>query len=123
IARPRISVGARRGRLAVLLLLGALASAACSLIVNRSTDQCQMDGDCKPYGAYSVCNQGVCVMPESMHDSGGAGGGCFMGTPTTDLDFFNACTDAGCEPFDNCARVGLCDAGLPKLIVPPDGGV
>jgi hypothetical protein len=54
---------------------------------------------------------------------GGAGGGgptCFSGTPTTDAEFFNQCTNATCVEFDNCARLGLCNgAALPALIDPP----
>ncbi|MGD0673869.1 MAG: hypothetical protein ABSC94_00530 [Polyangiaceae bacterium] len=49
--------------------------------------------------------------------------GCFSGTPTTDLQFFNQCTTATCVPYDNCQELNLCpdggDASLPPL-VPPD---
>jgi hypothetical protein len=105
-------------RAAVGLAALGLVVSACSLIVQTNTNQCNGDGDCKPYGEYSLCSAGICVIPSD-------GGTCFMGDPMTDPEFFNQCTDAGCEPFDNCARLGLCgdDAGLPPLIPPGDGGL
>lgn len=118
----------RGGRLraACALLLAALAaSGACSLLVESGADQCKTDAECSAFGDYSVCNAGICVKPSPVHDAGSDGGdegGCFTGKPTTDPEFFNQCTDAGCEPFDNCARLGLCGgASLPPL-VSPDGG-
>ena len=108
-----------------LLLMVLAATGACSLLVESSTDQCKTDAECSAFGEYSVCNAGICVKPGSLPDAGSDGGdegGCFTGTPASDPDFFNQCTDAGCEPFDNCARLGLCgDASLPPL-VSPDGG-
>src|SRR5690242_20235602 len=48
--------------------------------------------------------------------------GCFQGKPTTNLELLNACTTADYVPFDNCARLGICDGGaLPALR--PEGGV
>ena len=44
--------------------------------------------------------------------------GCFSGTPVNSLDFLNACTDAAYVVFDNCARLGYCDGGLPALVTP-----
>lgn len=110
-------------RLAYGLLLAALAATgACSLLVERSTDQCKSDAECASFGDYSVCSAGLCVKPTSLHDGGADGGDCFTGKPASDPEFFNQCTDAGCEPFDNCARLNLCDdAGLPPLLS-PDGG-
>ncbi len=49
--------------------------------------------------------------------------GCFAGTPTTNLQFLNACTTADYVVFDNCARIGLCDGGsLPALRDPKEAG-
>jgi hypothetical protein len=45
--------------------------------------------------------------------------GCFVGAPSTDLDFFNQCTNSEYVPFDNCARVGLCTSQVPPLVSPP----
>ena len=59
---------------------------------------------------------------------------CFNGTPSSPDQFANACTTATAIPFDNCARLGLCDpnadttittpgttvAGPAPVIVPPD---
>ena len=72
--------------------------------------------------------------PSRVVDGGGADGrdggasdapscppGCFSGTPTTDVEFFNACTNSSCVVFDNCVRIGLCDgaAPAPALVAPP----
>lgn len=132
--------GKRRGRvLGVLLAAGLAITGACSLLVETGTDQCTTNTDCAPFGAYSVCSDGICVKPAPVDDAGadaadasdahdgsdgGEEAGCFSGDPTTDLQFYNQCTDAGCEPFDNCGRIGLCgDAGLPALVPPTDGGL
>ena len=45
--------------------------------------------------------------------------GCFSGTPTTDIEFFNACTNSSCVVFDNCKRIGMCDGAAPALLAPP----
>ena len=52
--------------------------------------------------------------------------GCFAGTPSTHLQFLNACTTSDYVLFDNCARIGFCDGGtLPALRDPRpvDAGV
>jgi hypothetical protein len=64
----------------------------------------------------------------SVNPDGGGGGkppGCFSGTPTSSLEFLNACTTADFVVFDNCARLNLCDgAALPPRVDPPkDAGV
>jgi hypothetical protein len=121
-----------------MLAFGAMTLglvAACSLVVTTK-DQCSVDGDCKKFGSYSKCQEGVCVKPGDTGADGGPDGstdsgsdaadvdaGCFTGTPMVDEEFLNACVDGGCEPFDNCKRLNLCgDASLPALITPPDGG-
>jgi hypothetical protein len=150
--RARGPLGAPRlglGRVGTAVLLAALAvCGACSLLVESTTDQCKTNQDCSRFGAFSVCNAGICVKPTSMVDAGsdanddgdasdagdasddgdasdaGDGESCFSGKATTDPEFLNHCTDAGCEPFDNCARLGLCaDAAVPPLVTPPDGGL
>ncbi len=112
------------------MLATLVATGACSLLVESTTDQCKTSGDCSSFGAFSVCNAGICVKPTAVADGGSDGsdgsdeGTCFTGAPTTDLQFFNQCTEQDCDPFDNCARLGLCaDAALPPLIHSPDGGV
>src|SRR5262249_20058877 len=46
--------------------------------------------------------------------------GCFAGTPQTQNDYLNACSTAATVPFDNCARLGLCDpmAQIPAAVTP-----
>ncbi len=124
-----------RARLAAVFVVG-LVTAACSLIVDKDKDQCSSDGDCSPAGR-STCIEGVCVLAtgpigaDSASDApvGDAakeaeGGGCVPKVPATDLDFLNErCTSAECIPFDNCARLGVCDGGLPALVDPPTGGI
>lgn len=48
---------------------------------------------------------------------------CFFGTPSTQAEFANQCTTATVIPFDNCARLGACDAAALtaaiQVAVPP----
>jgi hypothetical protein len=101
---------ARMARLAALL--GALSG--CSFILDTNANQCMQDSDCWHFDAtYPKCVQGVCV------PSGLGPPGCFYGAPSTATQFENQCTTAQCIPFDNCARLGLCDGGtLPALVHP-----
>jgi len=120
----------------VTMVVAAIATSfgACNLVVESQADQCTADADCNKFNNGSVCTQGLCVIVSSSSSSGaggeggtagagGMGGGaptCFSGTPTKDVDFFNACTNATCVEFDNCARLGLCNgAALPALVDPP----
>ncbi len=133
--------------LLAMLALAAIATSvgACNLVVESATDQCTTDADCSKFNNGSVCKQGLCVLAEGSSNSssssssgmggaGGMGGGgmggaggtggagptCFSGTPTTDVQFYNQCTNATCVEFDNCARLGLCNgAALPPLVDPP----
>ena len=93
-------------------------TSACSLMFDRNIAQCATDLDCATFEtgdtAHAVCSQGVCV------NSGLGPKGCFSGTPTTTIEYLNACTNAQNMLFDNCARLGLCGAGaLPPDPVPP----
>jgi hypothetical protein len=45
--------------------------------------------------------------------------GCFAGTPTTNAEIINACTNAQYVIIDNSARIGLCDGGMLPALVPP----
>lgn len=123
------SFSTARSRIVVSLCL-AVAMTACSLIVDKTKDQCSTDRDCAPAGR-AVCLAGVCVVgTPSGGDGGGDGevgadGGCVPKPPVSQDDFLNAtCTSASCISFDNCARLGLCaEAGLPALVTPPVGGI
>lgn len=92
-----------------------LASAACTLLVDRNSAQCSVDSDCAKFGGHPTCQSGVCV------PSGLGPADCFYGTPQQPNDFLNQCSTAACLPFDNCTSLGICggagdmDAGL----VPP----
>lgn len=102
-------------RFPLLLLLVSLVS-ACTLLLDKSKDQCVSSADCASFGSDFQCVQGVCVAPGS--------GACTPKTPKTErLDFLNEkCTNATCIPFDNCATVGFCGGELPALVAPPKGG-
>lgn len=101
-------------RAAALIAL-LLTAGACSLIVQRSTDQCQSDKDCEHFGGHPLCQQGLCVA------TGLGPPGCFYGDAGTADQIQNQCTTAQCLPFDNCMRLHLCNgAALPQLI-PPTG--
>lgn len=120
---------------ALLLVTGLLGApallAGCNLLVGEQVPQCTADADCQELKNGSVCRDGVCVLDGATGGggtggTGGAGGtgggegGCFSGEPVKNEDFLNACTNAECAPFDNCARLGLCAGdSLPPLVDPP----
>jgi hypothetical protein len=119
----------RRSLLKIALPLVVAASAACSLLYTSSADQCSTDGDCARFPAYPVCSQGVCVARGAQQDGqvttdapvSDVDNGCPPVPPDAEIDFLNACTNAQCIDFDNCARLNLCgDAALPALVAPPD---
>jgi ABC-type phosphate transport system substrate-binding protein len=100
-------------------LLGLAASAvlisACSLLLDRS-DQCQTDQDCVAFGNHPVCRGGFCA------SSGLGPPGCYFGTPQNQTQFANACSVSDTVPFDNCARLGLCQntgGTIPETLVLP----
>jgi hypothetical protein len=127
----------RRGRVIAFVLL--LSPAACSVLLNTKAEQCSSDADCKKFSSTAVCQATVCVdpaateagitdgstvLPDGTLPDGAPIGdaGCKPKTPVTQSDFLNEkCTNATCIPFDNCARLGVCDGSLPPLGV-PDGG-
>jgi ABC-type phosphate transport system substrate-binding protein len=113
--------------------IGSLvATLSCSLVIDRDSNQCETDNDCVSFPGtgcdtrvhicrkYTFPTDSGTVNPGGGETSGDAGppcgvdGGCYACTPTTDLQFANACTDAKCQPFDNGAR-------LKRL--PGDGGL
>jgi ABC-type phosphate transport system substrate-binding protein len=87
---------------------------ACSLLLDRS-DQCATDNDCVSFGNHPVCHGGFCV------SSGLGPPGCFFGTPQNQGQYANACSTSQCIPFDNCARLGLCQStgAIPDTVVTP----
>lgn len=113
------------------VLLVSAFLAACSVLLDKSKDQCTTNGECARFGATYQCVQNVCVAGGGL-DAGpdGAPGGdagsdaCVPTPKTKNSDFYNEkCTNSSCIPFDNCAKLGICDGGLPALVTPPDGGV
>jgi hypothetical protein len=93
---------------------------ACTVLLDRSQTQCATNTDCAKYRAGAVCVSGFCAIAA---DAGTLGPpGCFSGVPATDEDYLNQCTASKCLPFDNCARLGLCDGGVPALVPPPPPG-
>jgi ABC-type phosphate transport system substrate-binding protein len=88
-------------------------SAACTLILDRGSSQCQTDGDCAHFGDHPFCQAGVCVA------SGLGPSDCFYGNPSQQQDFLNQCSAAACVSFDECLH-GLCaDAGEDAPLVAP----
>ncbi len=113
-------------RLLFSLFGAALILGACTFISRTDVDQCARDSDCARFGARFACTSGVCVSGGATLDGRAPDGGCLPKEPkTSDPEFLNEkCTNATCIPFDNCARLGVCDdAALPELLAPPDGGV
>lgn len=99
------------------LILGAIGfGGGCSLLVEKDKTQCVEDKDCLRFdaGSLALCQQGVCIA------SGLGPPGCVNRAPTTEDDLLNRCTTGKCLPFDNCARLGLCNgAVLPAIKDPP----
>jgi hypothetical protein len=103
---------------AVAVVLGTtliLASAACTVLLDRSATQCQTDDDCSKFGGHPFCQSGACVV------SGLGPTGCFYGSPVQPDDFLNQCSAAQCLAFDDCSRLGLCGdaAEADAALVPP----
>jgi hypothetical protein len=98
---------------ALCFVLLATLVAACSLLFDHNGDQCSHDDDCAAFGDHTTCQAGVC---SKLGPSG-----CFPGTPTTSDQFAIQCSEAQCEPFDNCGRLGICHSSdtLPSTIQPP----
>ncbi len=126
MAAARFSTFLRRS-----VLVSALGLSGCTLLVNREGSQCSSDGQCKRFSASAICVAGGCQLPDAgdgdTADEGGMGpAGCFRGVPSTDVDFYNRCTTSQYQPFDNCARAGLC-AGTTydplALVTPPPATV
>jgi hypothetical protein len=118
--------------------LGLAAIYSCSLIVETRSQQCQADADCTMAGfPNSKCDtmNGVCVMATGSSGSGSSGSStgssssgvatCTVGGTDPNLELLNACTDGGCTPFNNLARIPAWDGGeLPPLNdAGPDGGM
>ncbi len=129
-------------RRAMAVVALAVIVPACSVLLDKSADQCAVDGDCARFPG-TVCVARACVASPlgaagAANEQGGSGGGgepsgggsggaapsCSVAKPMTNDEIMNyPCTNATCFPFDNCARVGLCDGGaLPALVAPPTGG-
>jgi hypothetical protein len=80
------------------------AATGCSVIADTEVIQCDVDADCERFGGHPVCQANVCVA------SGLGPEGCFFGEPTAQSEFANRCTTSRTYQFDNCARLGMCDA-------------
>ena len=100
-----------------LQLAALLPHSGCSLILDSDATQCGSHGDCVHFPR-TQCDleHRVCVPTPMPPQDGGAAtevaapdalvscqaaSGCFQCTPTSDLEFQGACSDATCIPFDN----------------------
>ncbi len=94
--------------------LGLLLTAGCSVLVDDGASQCDTDADCVHFGGHPYCREHVCV------PSGLGPDGCVAGAPASQGDYLNACSQAACVPFDNCARLGLCgdNVSMPPTMDP-----
>ena len=91
----------------------------CSLLVDSSNVQCHTDSDCVSYGGHPSCQDHVCA------PSGLGPEGCVITKPTSQSDYFNACTSAQNVSFDNCHRLGMCDTpgAMPSTIDPTNATI
>src|SRR5207248_1524287 len=107
----------RRTMIAAFALTAA--SAACTLLLDRSKEQCSTNADCIGHlGAGATCVDSVCTGGSGPGTDGGgtdgqadgqaeaAPGPDACGTPTNNDELLNACTNAQCVPFDNCDKLG-----------------
>jgi hypothetical protein len=105
--------------LSIALVIVLPLPSACSVMMDRNTEQCSTDLDCAKFEtgatAHAVCSQGVCV------NSGLGPKGCFADIPSANVDYLNACTTAQDMPFDNCAHLGLCGGTAVPAPTPPQG--
>jgi hypothetical protein len=98
-----------------LALIGALAG--CSFVLDSDKVQCQVDSDCNShFEGHPVCQEGVCK------DLGLGPQSCFLGTPTNQSQYLNACSTSRCVPFDNCDRLGLCSGATVPAASEPSFG-
>lgn len=112
-----------RGNLA--WTIGAfLGLSACTLLLNRESQQCATNADCAPLGQGLTCVANLCTGSGSNDGAAADGGtdaavgfdGCFAGTPSTSLELLNACTAAQCAP--STARSSVCATAV-RLLLPP----
>lgn len=96
--------------------LAAALTAACSLIVEHRSRQCDEDADCASF-KNAVCDtkEGVCV--ERAGEKCVDPSGCYACEPKNTRQFQAACTDAQCVPYDNSVLKPLltADGGLPPV--------
>ena len=121
----------RRTLTLLAVLLGLAKLCACSVALDTRIAQCQSNEDCARFGD-STCDldQQLCVpraIPPRNDASAAASSvgsdavsacagknGCFACAPKLDPEFFNACTDSRCLPFDNRRLHNLTPDGLLK---------
>lgn len=96
--------------------VGLTLTAACSLLVEHRSKQCERDAECASF-ENAVCDvkQGICV--ERAGDKCLDPSGCYACEPKNTRQFQSACTDAACVPYDNGPLKGLLgpDGGLPAI--------
>jgi hypothetical protein len=131
-AAPARGAKAGSGRLRAVATAGAIALGAmvvysCSLIVQTSSTQCQVDGDCAQFGAGATCDkaQNVCVGPATTSSTSSGSTSSSSGTTSsssssTGSSSGNPCDvdggpDAGgcwsCSPVDNSTLLNACGTG------------
>jgi hypothetical protein len=111
------------------LLLGLTKLCACSQALDTQVRQCESNDDCVRFGeavcdlAQQICVPRPAVMKPDAQTSADAGvpatacqgrNGCFSCAPSADPEYFNACTDSRCIPFDNRRLHNLTADGMLK---------
>lgn len=101
---PTVAVLVSRATLVVLALI---SNAACSFIYNLDANQCQADSDCRALGgkfAKLVCEQNVCVQPDTPTNTDETGDAGVDAGPT-------GCTSNAQCIADNLDRPYICRDG------------
>jgi hypothetical protein len=121
MTRIHVQSTAARFTIALIVVAAGFASAACSLLVDKNTAQCQGNSDCTRFGQ-AVCDLQTHLCVPAQADAGALDaaapcqgpGGCYACQPTNETQVLISCTDSSCIPFDNSRLTNLNPDGTVK---------
>ena len=123
MTRIYVQSTAARFTVSLIVVTAGFALAACSLLVDTNTAQCQGSGDCTRFGR-AVCDlkTHLCMPANADADAGALDtadpcqgpSGCYTCQPTSEMQVLASCTDSSCIPFDNSRLTNLNPDGTLK---------
>ena len=128
-ATKRFGLALRVGMVVAIIVL---LPAACSLMLDTNTIQCQRDQDCQRFAGtlcdlpHHVCVpsrdagasiSGVDAATDAVESCIGPGG-CFLCIASSESQILSHCTDSTCVPFDNNRLTLLGDNGALRPLPP-----